>query len=98
MNYDRFYNDDEDREVYDDGYGDSYDELEGHETIGYLNSQEIISVINADLAQKEMKLELLEKAIKIASSAWFWRFKSEEKKLDAIIRMYFALRELTEIE
>ena len=99
MDFERMYNDDdENNDVYNDGYDDDFDEGPSGDYVGYINSQEIISVIHADLSHKKMKIKLLNKATKIASNSWFWMFKSEENKIKSIINVYWNLIEMTGLE
>lgn len=66
---------------------------EGDEEISetYFEKDDVLNVMQLDIAQKELKQEVLDKAIAIAKATWFWRFKSLDKKLIAIQRAYFWL-------
>lgn len=93
----RFYDDDEepifgsnDDDDIDDEDDDDDDEIE------FIDQQGIIDVMHVDLAQIELNQHLLGKAIEIAQRSWFWRFKSHERKMDEIEKIYQRLLQITD--
>jgi hypothetical protein len=89
----RFYNnnsEDEDKEESYFGSDDVYDDEE-IEQINYIDHQGILNVMQMDMAQSELNQNLLEKAIEIAKSSWFWGFKSTLNRLNEIEMIYKKL-------
>lgn len=92
----RFYNneDDEQSQFEDDNFEDEYEE--GEEAIAYVDSDDLISMMNMEIAQSELNQHLLSQAIGIAKQSFFWRFRSTETKLKEIKKIYQELIEMTE--
>ena len=99
---DRFYNneDPENEKPFFGGSSDDDDEDEMYEleedTIAFIQSPDIIDIMQANIAQAELKHELLQKAIKIAKANWFWTFKSAASKASDIAVLYRTFQLITE--
>ena len=93
---DRFYNDPENEKPFFGNHDD--DELYEMEedTIAFIQSPDIIDIMQANIAQEELKHKLLNKAIKIAKSNWFWTFKSAASKASDIAILYKTFDIITE--
>lgn len=86
----RFYNSDENQDEDKDPYYES-EEGEESEVVGYMDQKGILDVMHMDLAQSELNQSLLNQAIEIATTNWFWRFKSNAKKMSDIELIYKKL-------
>ena len=93
----RFYNneDDEQFSFEDDTFEDEYEETEG-DAIAYVDSDDLISMMNMEIAQSELSHHLLSKAIEIAKQSFFWSFRSTATKMKEIKKIYQDLIEMTE--
>jgi len=78
----------------DDDFGEDEDEEE--EIVGYIDSTEILEVMQMDLAQTELNQHLVSKAMEIAKQSFWWRFKSTQSKLAEIESIYKKLITMTE--
>ena len=76
----------------DDGFDD-----EDVEFIGY-GEEDILDAMRLDLAQLELNQHLLAAAITVAERSFFWRFKSVDRKMDDIQKIYRTFLLLTEDE
>lgn len=100
---DRFYNEDSENEKPffgshdDDDDDDDEDDLYDMEedTIAFIQSQDLVDVMQVGIAQDGLKHSLLDKAIKIAEAHWFWRFKSSVSKMKEIAIIYESLVMIT---
>jgi hypothetical protein len=92
----RFYNNNSDDEDKEESYfGDDVYDDEEIEQISYIDHQGILNVMQMDMAQSELNQHLLEKAITIAKSGWFWGFKSTLDRLNEIEMIYKKLFSIT---
>ena len=100
---DRFYNEDPENEKpffggsdddEDDDNDDMY-ELE-QDTIAFIQSPDIIDIMQANIAQKELRHKLLNKAIKIAKDNIFWYLKSAAAKASDIAILYKTFEMVTD--
>lgn len=95
---DRFFNEDSENEKpFFGNYNDDDDDDDMEEqTIAFIQNPELIQMMQSGLSQDEFKIEMLDKAIKIAESSWFWRFKSLPKKMKEITVIYELLMMIIE--
>ena len=93
----RFFNNEDDEQFHfeDDTFEDEYQEVEG-EAIAYVDSEDLISMMNMEIAQSELSHHLLSKAIEIAKQSFFWSFRSTTSKMKEIKKIYQELTEMTE--
>lgn len=90
-----FFNHDQDDDDDDDEYDDDdFDDIE--ETVSFINSQDLAKVMQAGVAQDDLKHQLLEKAIKLAEKTWFWSFRTLPSKLMIIAQTYDMLATIIE--
>lgn len=91
----RFYNDDNKNPLYDpDDDEDEDDESEfDHDIFSFMDQSDIIDTMNLDAVYFSL---LLEKSIEIAKDSWFWRFKSSDKKMEEIDKIYKKLTKFME--
>ena len=68
------------------------------EYIGLLEKKELIEVLKVQLYQKEINQELLLRTIKYLSKSFFWRFKSQRKKLQLILETYQTFKILVDLD
>lgn len=102
---DRFYNEDPENEKPffggsdddddDDDDNDDMYELE-QDTIAFIQSPDIIDIMQANIAQEELRHKLLNKAIKIAKDNIFWCFKSAAAKASDIAILYKTFEMVTD--
>jgi len=105
---DRFYNEDpenekpffgsykdDDNDDDDDDDDDDYDDLE-QETIAFIQSPDLVQVMQVGLAQDELTHKIIKMAVKIAKNHWLWRFKSATSKSKEITIVYQSLVMMTE--
>lgn len=100
----RFYNDDDDDKIFEDGYtpykdkDDDENDEEGEmgEAVAFINGSDVANVMNYEIAQEELKHHLMEKAIEVAKGNWFWFFKSPHKKMSDINLIYEWLKSMVE--
>ena len=79
----------------DDDFENEYEDGE-EEIVGYIDSSEILEVMQMDLAQTELNQHLLSKAMEIAKQNFWWRFKSTAYKMSEIEKIYHKLMDMTE--
>jgi hypothetical protein len=82
-------NDDDDDEDFGDDDG---------ETIAIIDQQNIIDVMQMDLAQTGLNQQLVAQAVEIARQSWLWWFKSTATRMAEIEAIYKRLLKLTEDE
>lgn len=87
----RFYNSDENQDEDKDPYYEPDEAEEESEVVGYMDQKGILDVMHMDLAQSELNQNLLNQAIEIAKSNWFWNFKNNSKKMSDIENIYQKL-------
>lgn len=93
----RYYSDDDDEK--DEPFfdtDDDDDDGDGEETIAYIDNDDMITVMQMELARTELNQKLLDRAILLAEKAWFWQFRSNEYKTKQISRIYQNFLSLTE--
>lgn len=90
----RYYDDHDNDE--DDSFFDANDISDDEAIIEYIDRQNVVDVMQMELAQTELYQKLLDKAVEIAKSNWLWRFRSSEKKIDDIEKIYKKLFSMTE--
>lgn len=95
----RFFSEDpEDPEQFqfnDDNFEEFNDD---DEEVGYIDSSEILEVMQMDLAQTELNQHLISKAMEIAKQNFWWRFKNTAYKMAEIEKIYRRLVSMTETE
>lgn len=94
----RFYseepNDDDDFNIHDEEY-----EMMNDGSYPYsLGEEHIIGAMQFEIAEQEMNFELMSKSIDVASSSFFWKFKSSKSKLKDIELIYNELKRIREEE
>lgn len=67
----------------DDDDGDEYDEM-----VEELNARQL------DLVQVDLNQRLLFKIMDTLEKSWLWKFKSKEKKVEAVVQTYNIMKEL----
>lgn len=80
----RYYeNEDDDEFLYgEDGH---FGDPDGQQTFnGFVDQQDIMNVMQFDLSQIELNQYVLDKAVEIAASSFWWKFKSAAKRLEEI--------------
>lgn len=87
----RYYDNDSDDEK--DPYFEPEDNEE-NDAIAYIDQQNVIDVMNIDLAQSDLNQKLLAKAIRIARQNWLWFFKSVDNKISDIEKIYQQLTKI----
>lgn len=97
----RFYSDDEDEKIFEDGYNpykDDEDHEEGEmgEAVAYINGSDVANVMNYEIAQEELKHHIMEKAIDMAKGNWRWFFKSPQQKMTDVNLIYDWLKAMVE--
>jgi hypothetical protein len=91
------FNLNEDGDDFQEGeYSDEESEL--NEYIALLEKNELIEVLKTQLYQKKMNQELLMRVVKFLSKSFFWRFKTQKKKLQLIIETYQTFKVLVDID
>lgn len=88
----RFYDNDNDN---DDENPEFQDSAFGEEDESYANKQDIIEIMHMDIAQSELIIDILDKAINIAEKSVFWRFRGVEYKTQKIEAVYNGLMKIT---
>lgn len=101
----RYFGDDANNEDDEQFSFDSYNEYDGEDhdydeesNIAFIDSDGLVEIMHMDLAQSELNQHLLSKAIDVAKEGFFWRFKSNKKKLEEIKNIYSQLIQMTEDE
>ncbi len=101
---DRFYNEDPENEKpffsnhdNDDDNDDDDDLFIEEDTIAFIQG-DMVDVMQVGIAQDELRHELLDKATKIASSQWFWSFRSTAYKMNQISMAYHSLLEIITVK
>lgn len=93
----RFFNDDDDNapefQFQDDTFEDGEEMME--EGIAYIDKNDLLEVMQLDLAQTQLSNNLLSKAIEIAEKTFFWRFRGAEYKMKQIEMIYIRLVQIT---
>lgn len=93
---DRFYSDDENEKPYfeseEEEFGEDFDM---EDVVSYVQSPELIQLMQIELAHNDQKQHLLNKAVEIAEKGFFWRFKSTLAKMQEIELIYQSLRIIT---
>lgn len=64
----------------------------------FIDQDQLMDAMGMDLAKVELNHDLLDKAIKIASANWFWKFRSTSYKIKQIDSVYQHLQEITQLE
>lgn len=81
---------------------DDGDEGEGMELnseyIKLLEKKELIEALKITVYQKEINQELLFKTVDFLSKSFFWKFKSNRKKLQLIVETYQTFKTLVDID
>lgn len=97
----RFFDNDPDNNPEQFRFDDDYfnHEFDGEydedsESIAYIDTNGLIDMLQLDIAQAELDQKLLQKAIEVASSSLFWKWKSVEKKSQAIDHAYAELAKI----
>ncbi len=93
----RFFNDDDENAPEFQFQDDMFDEDEGEEdgTIAYIDKNDLLEVMQLDLAQTELSNNLLSKAVEIAEKNFFWKFRGAEHKMNQIESIYARLIQIT---
>lgn len=81
---DGFYSDMENEEP--DG-----EDMIDQETLEYLERREAVDLMQLGLLQSGLNQKLLNKTIKMLEKSWFWRFRSQQNKLNLINETYKKL-------
>jgi len=89
-------NDDDDLFPDTDGHGE--EEMLNAEYIKVLEKRELVEAIKLQLMQRELNAFVLTETVKYLEKSWFWRFKSNKKKLDSIIETYQVFKALVDID
>jgi hypothetical protein len=95
----RFFNYDEEPEEHFFG-------IEGEQFFGeddeiisaYIDKEDIISVMNMDIAESELNHNLLMQAIKVSEKSMFWKFLPEKYKVENIKSVYDKLKKVVSTE
>lgn len=83
----------------DDEEGQQPNEMSlNEEYIRLLEKKELIEVFKVQVFQKEINQELLLKTIEYLSKSFFWRFKSNRRKLQLILETYQTFKTLVDID
>jgi len=83
----------QDEDMFEDG-----EESLNVEYIRLLEKKELIEVAKLGLYQKEINQELLLKTIEYLSKSFFWRLKSNKKKLQLILEAYQTFKILVDVD
>lgn len=68
------------------------------EYIRLLEKKELIEALKITIYQKEINQELLFKTVDFLSKSFFWRFKSNKRKLQLIVETYQTFKTLVDID
>lgn len=71
-----------------------FDDEEGFEESEIIADAVANRQMELELAEKHMRLDLLDKAVAIAKSGWFWGFLSYETRISRVVDTYLRLRKI----
>lgn len=94
----RFFSEDPENDPEFQFQDDDFEDYEEDGEVGYIDSNEILEVMQMDLAQTELNQHLISKAMEIAKQNFWWRFKNTAYKMAEIEKIYQRLVAMTEIE
>lgn len=72
------------------------DELDFDEEESMMIETELMELANAVFVSYEINQKLLKLSIQTAKKSFFWKFRSLDKKLEIIAKIYFSLKVLIE--
>lgn len=95
----RYYNDDSDKDqepFFGSGDDNDEDPEETEEALAFMQRQNVIDVMQIELAQIELNQKLLAQAVAIAEQEWLWWMRGVGYKTAQIEAVYKRLVQITE--
>jgi hypothetical protein len=77
-----------------DGFHDGSGEEGEGEQVPDIDTNDILGMMEMDLAEMGLNQQLLDCAIQLASKEWLWRFRSDRTKVHRVSTIYRKLSKL----
>lgn len=94
----RFFNDEEPEEHFFSLEGEQFFGEDEDIISAFIDKEDIINVMNMDIAESELNHNLLMQAIKVSEKSMFWKFLPEKHKIESIKSIYEKLKKVVSTE